>query len=162
MRERVSERGNTILIATVLILGMTVLSLGTMQFVQRHARDSADLKFAGYPAAQAIYAAEMGINALLYENNTASPSFLATPSVPARFEAQRTIDYPGGVKVTQAYGYGIVYRGVVGGNPNLHRFEVTGEAKPVGGTTNWPLVVRKITVDIASGSVWSLNRHEQL
>lgn len=158
MRARRAERGNTILIATVLILGMTVLSLGVTKFVTRHARDSADMKFAGYPAAQALYAAEMGVNALLYVNNTTIP-LLATPSVPVATTLQRPISYSGGASIMQAYGYRIAYLGLASGN---HRFEVTGEARPVGGTTGWPAVTRVVRVDIASGSVWSLSRYEQL
>lgn len=159
MRARHAERGNTILIATVLILGMTVLSLGITKFVTRHARDSADMKFAGYPAAQALYAAEMGVNALLYVNNTASPSFLATPSVPASFQDERTISYSSG-EVKQEYGYDISGPDPVTGEPSHHRFAVTGRARAVGGATTW--ITRRVEVDIASGSVWSLSRYVQL
>jgi hypothetical protein len=155
MRDRSSERGNTVLIATVLILGMTVLSLGVMRYVQRHARDSADMKFEGYPGTQALYAAEMGVNALLFENNTASPSFSATPSVPTAFQAQRTISYPSG-NVTQEYGYDFTDRGMVAGN---YRFDVKGSANRLGSTD--PSITRTVRVDLASGSVWSLVRYEQ-
>lgn len=158
MRPGSAERGNTLLIVTVLILGMTMLSLGVMRFVQRHARDSANMKFAGYPATQALYAAEMGINALLYDSNSAA-LLPAAPVVNSPFQTTRTVTYPGAAPVTLAYGYQIAPQGVFGGR---HRFEVTGEAWPVGGTTGWDRTRRRIVVELASsGTMWTLERYER-
>ncbi len=143
----------------VLILGMTLLSLGASQFLRRHASDAAGMKYAGYPGTQALYAAEMGVNDLMYRNNSKATRNAPLEIPPASALPNRVIPYPEGA-VTQ----NVVYRVVSvppDPAPNVYRFEVTGEARPVGGSTNWPKATRKILVDVATGSHWVIQRYEQ-
>lgn len=157
MGSRANERGNTLLIATVLVLAMTVASLGAAKFLRQQTASGAELRFAGYPATQALYAAEKGVNALLYENNRqATPS--DTPEIPSPASWTREIDYST-VTITQRVGYRIERLGTV--SEGIHRFEITGEAEAIGGTSGWPAITRTLQVDVASGSNWVLQRYEQ-
>jgi hypothetical protein len=156
MERHATERGNTLLIATALVTGMTVLSLGAAKFLRQQASAGAELRFAGYPTAQALYAAEKGINALMYQNNIKPVRDAIEIPPPATWE--RTIAYPV-VTVTQRVGYRIVALDPV--TPGIFRYEVTGEAVPVGGNTGWTPITRTLRFDVASGSAWVLQRYEQ-
>jgi len=153
MERRASERGNTLLVATILVLGMTVLSLGAARFLREQTSLALDLRAAGYPSTQALYAAEMGVNALLYQNNVRA-NHADSPEVPEPAQWTRTLAYPGGA-ITQQVGYRITALGPV--STGVFRFEATGEVKPAGGA----MVSRTIRFDVATGSVWVLGRYEQ-
>ena len=155
MERHATERGNTLLVATVLVLGMTVMSLGAAKFLRQQTSEAADLRFAGYPTVQALYAAEKGINALLYQNNVNASESLEVPT-PAVWI--REIAYPG-ITIKQRVGYRFAELGPIA--PGIFRFEVTGEAAPIGGSTGWSTITRTIRVDVASGSAWTIRRYEQ-
>lgn len=155
MERRTSERGNTLLVATALVLGMTMLSLGAAKFLREQTSLAMELRLAGYPSAQALYAAEMGINALLYENNTRA-EFSEAPTVPEPKQWTRSIAYPGGA-IAQQVAYRITPLGPV--SAGVYGFEATGEATPLQG--GWATIARTIRFDVATGSVWVLRRYEQ-
>lgn len=149
------------MIATVLVLGMTLLSLGASTFLRRHASDAADLKYTGYMATQALYAAEMGINDMLYNNNIKATRNAPLDIPPNYLLAPVTIAYPG-YTATQSIAYRIVTHPTTPNPaPNVYRYVVTADVSALLYQPAWPMVSRQITFDVASGSHWVLKRYEQ-
>ena len=153
MRKRASERGNTIMIATVLILGLTLMGLGVARIARTYTRDAADLKGAGYPAIQALYMAEMGINDLLFSLN--EPAAVVTPPnytpaaplegpLPAPYRP--ALDY-GTYTITPTLSYRVIRVAELIPN-SLYRYESVGTVTPEPARSAWPAIQRTLRVDV--------------
>lgn len=151
MQHRASERGNTILISTVLILGLTVMGLGLAKFVRSYANDSADRKGAGYPALQALAAAEMGINAVMYLSNepavaaapAGSPGGPALPAMPVTVPV--TTAYTPTFTISPTVQYTVTYLGLVGPD---HQYRSTATVTPGAGHSGWAPITRRLRFDV--------------
>lgn len=164
MRNRSSERGNTILIATVLILGLTVMGLGLAKFVRSYAEASADRKGAGYPALQALAAAEMGINDVMYRSNepavagvpAGAPTGPAMPAMPVSLAV--TIAYSPTYTITPTVRYTVTYLGSVAGP--IYQYRSEGTVTPGAGQSGWGVITRRIRFDVRSaGGNWVVENY---
>lgn len=158
MRDRSTERGNTILIATVLILGLTVMGLGVAKFVRGYAQDAADRKGAGYPALQALYMAELGINNLMYSLNNKPFPVAADPPPAGPLNSgplDPAITYSPTFGITTALSYVVTSTGPAVGGAYPYRSE--GTVTPVVGPSKWGSVRRAVTFSVRhNGSNWVL------
>lgn len=173
MQHRTAERGNTILIAMVLVLGMSVMSLGLAKYAQRYVQNGADLKYSGYLGTQALYAAEMGVNYLMFFNNTTNAGAkrvaFETPLEPfttdlGNFPMTNSTVYTTPAKtVTQTVTFQIAPDPADPGNSLKRR--VTGRVSlpAADAPPGWPNpVTRSIDIRVTdSGSHWTIDRYVQ-
>ena len=162
MRHQVAERGNTILISTILILGLTLLGMGVAKFVRSYATASADRKGAGYPALQALAAAEMGINEVMYLSNepgvagapAGAPAGPALPAMPVTLAVAHNY---GVFTVTPTVRYTVAYVSNVGG---AFQYTSTGTVTPVAAQSSWGVVTRQISFDVRNvGGNWVVQNY---
>ena len=162
MQHRAFERGNTILISTILILGLTVMGLGVSKFVRSYASNAADRKGAGYPALQAFYMAEIGVNNFMYRLNqpVQPPPYPVPVTVPTAGPMPSgpldpAITYSPTFGITTSLSYVVESTGApVGG---VYPYRSVGTVTPVGGTTTWGAVQRTVTFGVwHNGNNWVL------
>jgi len=158
MQHRASERGNTILISTILILGLTVMGLGVSKFVRSYAQTSTDRKGAGYPALQAFYMAEIGVNNLMYTLN--KPPYPVPVTVPTAGPMNSgpldpAITYSPTFDITTKLTYVVTSTGpAVGG---VYPYRSVGTVTPVSGPSGMKPVQRSVTFGIKhNGNYWVL------
>lgn len=138
----------------VLIMGLTLTAMGVSRVVRNHAQHSFYAKDAGFPALQALYAAEMGINLTLWQNN--SPTVQATPltaTVNPTYALKMT--YPPNLTVEREVNVNVTYQGqpVAG----TFRFLSVGTVKPKAGATNFQPAVHRLMFTIRQvGGYWVL------
>ena len=158
MQHRASERGNTILISTILILGLTVMGLGVSKFVRSYALNAADRKGAGYPALQALYMAEIGVNNFMYQLNKPPypvPATAPTAGPMTSGPLDPAITYSPTFGITTNLSYVVESTGpAVGG---VYPYRSVGTVTPVGGATSWGAVQRTVRFGVRhNGNHWIL------
>ncbi|GEM_PF-3203659 len=163
MRYQAAEQGNAILIATVLVLGMTVTSLALVKFMQRYADDSAGRKNSGFAATQAQFMAEAGINSLMIELNVRGkdPGTLLTCDA----THSTTVDYEAySVPLSMEF-HGVQTGATPSAVPPEYEYTFTGQARADSSfPSKWSQVKRVAKVRIAGNAVgnpWRITRYEQ-
>ncbi|MNR88790.1 hypothetical protein D3C72_197410 [compost metagenome] len=146
----------------VLIMGLTLMGLGVAKFVRSYAQTSADRKGAGYPALQALAAAEMGVNEVMYLSNepgiagvpAGAPTGPALPAMPVSLTV--THNYAA-FSVTPTVRYTVAYVSNLGG---AYQYTSTGTVTPVAAQSGWSVVTRQISFDVRNvGGNWVVEKY---
>ena len=138
----------------VMIMGLTLMGLGVSRVVRNQAQHASYAKEAGFPALQALYGAEMGINLTLWQNN--SPTVRATPlTTAANPTYSLKMTYPPALTVEREVNVNVTYVGQpVAGD---YQFRSIGTVRPKAGATNFQPVSHRLLFTIRqSGGYWVL------
>lgn len=166
MQHRAAERGNTLLIAMVLIMGLTLTGLGVSRLVRNHTKHSSYALETGFPALQALYAAEMGVNLTLHRNN--SPTVQVPPLQTAANSLNDVkMTYPylpsEGKPITLTLERSVNARVTYVDQPTpgvVYRFRSIGSVEPKAGGPTFQSVSHKILFTIRhNGTNWALDSY---
>lgn len=160
MKAKSSERGNILLIVTVLITGLTLMGLGVARVARSYTQTAAEIRGAGYPALQALYMAEMGLNDLLYRLN--EPTAVVIPpnytegaplTGPTPAPYRPVLDY-GAFTIQPTLSYRVTRLAEVVPNAR-YRYRSEGTVEPDGTRSTWPPIKRTIRFDVVlDGGYW--------
>lgn len=142
-----ARHGNVLVLATALVLGLTIVTLGVAQLVLSRMRNLSYLTSTGFAPYQARLAAEAGVNAILRTANStpymANTSFLplagnlfAASYATASYSVAATLLSPPGA-------------------PNGVRIASTGTVT-ISTALGYPSVTKALYADLASGSAWTI------
>lgn len=163
-----SERGNIVLISALIVLSMGVTGVVVSRVIQSRLTLDADLRLSNYGGMLAQYTAEGGINSLLWYWNTRQKTPPARPDTYPTFPPVVTAySVPGGatVSATTTCTYSIAISTLVADVPNVTPGQYTvvadATASSPGASPAWQTITRRVTVTIASGSLFSVTGYNR-